>query len=505
MLMATRFAGWPLWARCILAAVAGAFGALGQAPFDQPIALVLSLAVAFWLWRAEALSPFSIGWAFGTGYFALALVWIIEPFQVDVERHGWMAPFALLFLSAGLALFWGVAFRFARWLSVGALGLVLCWAFAELLRAYIFTGFPWASPAQVVIDGPASVLLSWVGPHGALAVMLLLAALVSAQAPATRRLPFRMGQILLLCAAALALYLPEMRPPVERTGHHVRLIQPNAAQHLKWRRDMVETFYARQLALTEAAPKTPDQRPDLIVWPETAIPWTLEAAGPVLAQIAAAANGRPVALGVLRFEDESLRNALAVIDPAGQVTELYDKYHLVPFGEYVPLSAWVSRLGLQGLAANMGGFSAGPGPKLLDFGTLGRALPLICYEAVFAHRVGAMPERADFLLHVTNDAWFGQYAGPQQHLAQARMRAIEQGLPVLRAANTGISALIDPLGRVEVSLPLGQAGFLDVAVPRPLAPTLYSRTGDAPIAVLLLFGLIFCVFARYRRRHRVWN
>ena len=190
---------------------------------------------------------------------------------------------------------------------------------------------------------------------------------------------------------------------------------------------------------------------------------------------------------------------MVTLDAQGDVTQVYDKHHLVPFGEYMPLGDLLAKVGITAFAARHGnGYSSGPGPKLMDFGPLGKALPLICYEAVFAHDVGAAPERPDFLIQITNDAWFGKGAGPKQHLAQARMRAIEHGLPLARAANTGISAMIDPFGRVVASLPLNKAGFVDARLPKPLPPTLYSRTGDLPFAMLLLICL--AAAAIWRRR-----
>ena len=487
--MRDRFSALPLLVRLGCAAIAGAFGALGQAPFDFPIAMLLALTAAFWMWRAESIRPGLLGWAFGTGYFALALIWIVEPFQVDVERHGWMAPFALLFLSGGLALFWGAAFWCARLLSQRSLGLVFAWTGTEILRAYAFTGFPWASPAQVAVDGPASLLLSWGGPHATTLVLMTLAWILSAAAKPMRAATMRSGQIVLFVGAALAFSIPHARVSADLTDHIVRLVQPNAAQHLKWRPDKAKEFFTRQLSLTAAAPVQSLRMPDLVVWPETAIPWRLGGAGPALQQISQAASGAPVALGALRFEGDYLRNSLAVVAPGGTVSAIYDKHHLVPFGEFVPFASFAEKLGLQAIAASMGGFSSGPGPALLDFGLLGKALPLICYEAVFAHGINAMPERADFLLQITNDAWFGTYAGPQQHLAQARMRAIEQGLPLVRAANTGISAMIGPTGRVLALLPLGEDGFLDAQLPLPFKPTLYSKTGDRPALLIVLIGL----------------
>lgn len=483
-------------ALCTAALLAGGLGALGQAPYDQPLFFLAALVAGMVLWRSSSSHRFAgaVGWALGTGYFAFALLWIVEPFQVDVDRHGWMAPFALLFLSGGLALFWAAAFWAARRVSRHPLALAFTWSGAELLRAYVLTGFPWASPAQVLVDGPASRMLAAVGPHGATLCLMLLAAALATQAQGSRIWMLRIGQGALVLAGALALYLPLARVQVPDTGKTVRLVQPNAAQHLKWRPENAEVFLRRQLELTAAAPGTDAAKPDLIVWPETAIPWRLETAGPVLADIALAAGGAPVVLGVLRTEGAHLRNSMVVIDSLGAISAVYDKHHLVPFGEYIPFASVARRLGLRGLVEQGVGFAPGPGPQVIDFGPLGRAVPLICYEAVFAHDVGAVPERPDFLLQVTNDAWFGTYAGPQQHLAQARMRAIEQGLPMLRAANTGISAAIDPYGRVIASLPLGTAGFVDTDLPVPLAPTLYSRTGDKPAIAIVLLGLAVLMF-----------
>ena len=485
--------------RLVIATVMGAVAAFGQAPYDQPAALVIAFTMVFVLWRSQPTRRAAalVGWAFGAGYFAHALVWILEPFQVDAARHGWMAPFALLFLSSGLALFWAGAFWLARVLSASAGMLVLTWTGAEVLRAYVFTGFPWAGPSQVMVDGPVSRLLAVFGPHGATLCLLALAWGLSLRGGVSRW-TMRAGQAALFTGAMLAFYLPQAYAPAPLTDHWVRLVQPNAEQHLKWQPDYAELFFQRQLNLTAQAPRAPQEAPDLVVWPETAIPWQLGTAGLALAEIARAGGGVPVALGALRFEGDGLRNAMAVVGPQGTPQAIYDKHHLVPFGEYIPFAHLASLVGLRGLAVQMAGFSAGPGPELVDFGPLGQALPLICYEAVFAHDVNAAPVRPSFLLQVTNDAWFGTYAGPQQHLAQARMRAIEQGVPLARAANTGISAMIDPYGRIIAQLPLGTDGFVDAPLPAPLRPTLYSRTGDTPLIWVLGIALLLAAVRAWR-------
>ena len=465
--------------------LAGVVAAMGQAPFDLPFAMLIGMVLAFremFLARDARQSAWA-GFGFGFAYFAVTLHWIVSPFLVDAARHAWMAPFAVVLMAAGGAVFWAAAFWLAGKLR-SPLMLAPCFAVVELLRAYIFTGFPWASPAQAMVDVPAGQALAWIGPHG-------LNLVIAAGAVALMRLDY--SRSVLKWPAMVLMALPFLPLPLVWVpdailrGDVVRLVQPNAPQHQKWDPVMIPVFYDRQLAFTSAAPTEGMAPPALIIWPETAIPWRLDRSGIILEEIAAAANGVPVILGAQRSEGERHFNALVALNPQGEIAQIYDKHHLVPFGEYVPLGDLAARFGIYGMAPQHGaGFSKGAGAQLMDLGPLGRALPLICYEAVFAHDVNAAPARADFIIHATNDAWFGTYAGPQQHLAQARMRAIEQGLPVARAANTGISAMIDPWGRVGPNLGLGQAGFVDAALPAPRRATLYSRTGDLPITLFLM-------------------
>ncbi len=500
-------AQWPLWGRLGLAALAGAAGSLGLAPYGLwPVTLIaLALLPALLLACARPRAAALTGWAFGVGWFALALSWIIDPFLVDPDRYAWMAPFALVFLAGGLALFWGAAFWGAHRLARGPAGriaaLVVTLSLAEFARAYLLTGFPWAALAQIWVGTPADQLLAWIGPQG-LALTTLCVAVLPGWALACRAT--RRGWALALLpalvfafAAFAAFGLGAGRSdPVATTGAVVRLIQPNAPQQQKWDPTYIPVFFKRQIDFTAAAP-----RPDLIVWPESAVPVLLEDAAPTLARIAQAAAGADVVLGIQRFEGWRVYNSLIHLDGDGQVVGLYDKHHLVPFGEYVPFGDLAARVGISGFAAREGqGYSAGPGPRLLDLGALGPALPLICYEAVFPQDVNAAPERPRLLLQITNDAWFGTRTGPYQHLAQARMRAIEQGVPLVRAANTGISALIGPRGAVINSIPLGQAGYVDALLPAPLAPTIYARTGDRPVFVLLLLVWGAFMVVQWRRR-----
>ncbi|WP_164661839.1 apolipoprotein N-acyltransferase [Tropicibacter sp. Alg240-R139] len=492
-----RLLAGPLWSRLALTALLGAIAAFGLAPFGAWWAtLAVLILVPSVLASADSRpQAFGLGWALGLGYFAHALVWIVEPFFVDPERHAWMAPFALIFLSGGLALFWGAAFWFAQWFgrTLGARTWVLICALslAEFARAYVFTGFPWAALAQVWVDTDVALLLAWIGPHG-LAMITVMAALTAGLLLINPgRALWNVAPVVFFAAAIFA--VGRTAPDVAGTGQTVRLIQPNAPQHQKWDPAYMPTFYERQIEYTAALP-----RPDLIVWPETAVPVWLETGGPALDRIAAAADGAALALGIRRSEGSRIFNSMVYVDVQGQVAGVYDKHHLVPFGEYVPFGDLMARFGIYGFAANNGqGFSAGSGPELVSMGPLGHALPLICYEAVFPQDINGVSTRPEFLLQVTNDAWFGARSGPYQHLAQARMRAIEQGVPLMRAANTGVSAMIDPLGRVTASLALGQAGYVDAELPAPLPPTLYARTGDL-LAFVALILLSFAVAASQR-------
>lgn len=481
--------------RLPLAGLFGALAALGQAPWGLWPATIAGLAALYALftatpgWRRAAL----LGWAAGTGYFALALSWIVEPFLVDIARHGWMAPFALVGLSGGLALFWAGGFALARATGGRAPAFIAALVLAEAARTYLLTGFPWAQTGHALIG---TAWLHWASLGGALLLTTLTLAAASAlwHVLTGPRLP---AVATLLALAALHLGGSALRPPPDTPADApvVRLIQPNAPQHQKWDPAHIPTFFNRQIAFTAEGP----QRPDLIVWPETAVPVLLHRAEPTFEAISEAAGGVPVVLGLQRIDGLRFYNSLVALDESGTASAVYDKHHLVPFGEYIPFGDRLQALGISAFAAQQGnGYSSGPGARVIDLPGTGRALPLICYEGVFPQDVAAAPERPDMLLLITNDAWFGQVSGPYQHLAQARLRSVEQGLPMIRVANTGVSAMIDPAGRIIDPIPLGQAGWRDIPLPAPLPPTFYARTGDAPALLLAALILGLCLM-RYRK------
>ena len=484
--------GWLVGKRRLaLAAALGAVAALGQAPLGFWWATLAALAGLIWLLQREVdvRGAFLVGLFAGAGHFGVALNWIVEPFLIDIARHGWMAPFAVLLLSFGLGLFWAGAAVVARLFASPALGFAASFTALEALRGVIFTGFPWAMLGHVWIGTPVDQLAALGG-----APLLTLLTLIAAALPVLGRWRGMAGSAAIL-VAAVGFGLWRLSQPLPEPGDlTLRLVQPNAEQSAKWDADRAREFLDRLLALT--AKDTPA---DLTIWPETAVPYMLEYAPDVAGMVVGASGGRPVALGIQREEAERFYNSLRVLEGGGEETARYDKAHLVPFGEYIPFGDLAYEwFGLRAFAAQAGNtYSAGSGPRVLDLGRFGKILPLICYEAIFPGDVNAAPERADWMLQITNDAWFGTLTGPFQHFAQARLRAVEQGLPLVRVANTGVTAVVDAHGRLVAQLPFGSMAALDTTIPGALPPTPYSRWGDLPV-LLLLAGLALGAMARRR-------
>ncbi|QPM91890.1 apolipoprotein N-acyltransferase [Pseudooceanicola algae] len=505
------------WLNALWPLAAGGLAAGGQAPVSLwPLPLIgFALLFAALLRAPSPKSAARLGWCFGVGYFGAALSWIVEPFLVDIARHGWMAPFALILMAAGLALFWGLALGTAKWAApVGrwrpALAFAATLTLAEALRGVIFTGFPWALIGHGLISSPALPLAAIGGAHALSLALLLPAAslgmVIASLTGATRRgalVPGLTGAVLLAAMLLLPARFVALALPAGPDAPIIRLVQPNAAQRDKWDPEKSVMYFNRLLDYSGAPGNGPDgpARPDLVVWPETAVPYLLDT-NPSLPQVLSEASlGVPLAVG-LQHSDPRRRyfNSLAVIGSDARIADIYDKHHLVPFGEYLPFDTLLGRFGLGALAAQFGGgYTPGPGPQVLDIPGVGAALPLICYEAVFPEDIRDAPRRPDFLLQITNDGWFGTFSGPYQHLAQARLRAAEQGLPMIRVANTGVSALIAADGKVLDSLPLGVDGYLDVVLPPPLATTPYARFGDLPALLLAFVAFIFAIRARLTR------
>lgn len=485
-----RTAGWPGRGPVGLSFGLGLALALGQAPFGLwPLSLAALAGLLHLLHGGPSLRAFWLALAAGAGHFALSLNWIVQPFLVDPWRHAWMAPFALALMALGLGLFWAGAAALAVRARRPLLALAVALPLADLLRGHVLTGFPWALFGHLALGTPVEQLAAQIGAYGLGALIVTTAALPLA-AP-------RLGTVAALVLLPAAWVWGAVRPaaPTEAApGGIIRLVQPNIEQTLKWDPDEAHATFDRLLSLTVQPPGAVP--PALAVWPETAVPFLLrEGEGAALAM---GSLGVPLVSGYQRMDGDLAWNSIGLFGPDGRITQTYDKIHLVPFGEYIPFGDLAFRLfGLRAFAAQLGAaYSAGASASLMDFGPgLGLARPLICYEVIFPEEIGTA-RRPGWLLQITNDAWFGTLTGPYQHFDLARLRAIEQGLPMVRVANTGISAVIDAYGQIApdvtgapARLPLGATGVIDAPLPAALPPPLYARMGDLPLLLLLLASL----------------
>ena len=484
----------------VLALLGGSAAALGHAPFHLWFVAVPGFVALFWA-VADAGTrrrAFWTAWCAGSAYFAITMHWIVEPFLVDAATHGWMAPGALVLMAGGLALFWGLAGWLSHWLAPSATWRAVVFALfltaAELVRGHIFTGFPWAMPAYIWAETPLRISVAYLGSYGLTAVTLIAAAFVATQ-------PGRLlGPVIGIALFAAVFGLGQFRlndGSNETLLGKVGLVHPNVPQREKWSREKVPGHLQRLEDLTREMTSAAEPV-DMVVWPEVAVVYPLQAAEGILASVSQVADGTPILLGINRREGEDWFNSMIRLDPNGRVGSIYDKVHLVPFGEYIPF-----RLGiLRAMAATTSnGFSAGDGVRLMET-PIGQALPLICYEGIFPGHAFRVAERADYILLLTNDAWFGAFAGPFQHFDQARFRAAEHGLPVVRSANSGVTGVIDRFGNVGPSLGLDDIGSqADDVWSGP--PTLYARLGDLPL--MLFLGVASIGLLLGKRRNTIAN
>jgi len=435
------------------------------------------------------------GFWFGFGLHLVGLYWITEAILIEAARFWWFVPIAVPALAAVLASFIAAACAVARCAPAGwrrAMALAGAWVLADLARQFVATGFPW-NPWGSVWEFPGvagDVFIqpaAWVGVHG-----LTLLTLLIAVTPALG-LRWRVAGALLLggwvAFGILRLRMPLPEPP----AINIVLVQGNVAEGQKWDRTMVDGIFDQYLALTGQVAAKAGMGRYAVIWPETASPFQLQTDSLARQMVAAAARGAPALVGAVRFDtDDRPRNSLFALTAGGVVAGIYDKGHLVPFGEYSP--AWFP-LPLQ--VAPGGGFARGPGPRTLHVPGLPALGPLICYEAIFPGEVVNRLDRPAWLVNITNDAWFGNSTGPRQHLAAARLRAVEEGLPLLRAANTGISAGFDSRGHELGRLGVNQAGTLTMSLPAALPATPFARLGLI-IPGLLAISILGLAFARRR-------
>ena len=466
------------------------------------------------LWDA-----FGVGWTAGFAYFLISTWWVGEAFLVDIADHGWQAPFAVFFLSGGLALLWGAAALVYRLIAPSGPGRVLVFAAVfslfEWLRGHILTGFPWDLPGEVWRAGSApSEGAAVLGAYGMSFVTLSIGA-----APEVWRKGAGRGDIAVIAAAALALAALWVGGAVRLavapapSGHALRLriVQADIPQAEKWTPEALLSIIQRHVALTgQPAARTPD----VVIWPEAAIPDSVEdflapGAWPREALIKAMIPGETLLLGAVHIDSSVTPplyyNSLFAVRRVGDDLRMlgrYDKHHLVPFGEYMPFDTIAAAIGFKTLVHIGDGFSAGPRPVALSVPGLAPLQPLICYEGLFPSSFARTGPRPAWIANVSNDAWFGETSGPWQHLNLASYRAIEEGVPVVRATPTGVSAVVDAYGRPKALLGLGKAGVIDADLPPMLAPTPYSRWRDGPFWIFCVGGAIVALWGRIKRSMR---
>ena len=517
------------WRRFLIAFSAGAVGALALAPVGFYPALVIPMSLAVWLIDGGRQAPvndassFSFGswgvlldgWFMGFGYFLAGLWWLGAAFFVEAEKFALLAPLAVLGLPAFLGCFFALGFFIAHaiWsqgpLRVAALAFGL--GLSEWLRGIVLTGFPWNNLGMsLAADAFLSQSASIVGLHGLTIVAVFMAATPATIADPEFKKSLRFSAVVICLFVGmgsfgyfrLAASEQKYEPDV-----YFRIVQSNVAQGAKFRPEAMNAILEKHIRMSlgdKATDAVSLERISHFIWPESPFPLPLAMNPEHLSAI-----GRflpPTAsliTGAIRMDtsDPAPRfyNSIHVVTPPGHIIANYDKAHLVPFGEYLPLASFLDWLGIRQFVHVPGGFSAADGRATLRIPGLAPVEALICYEAIFPGFLRAGSERSGLLLNVTNDAWFGMTPGPYQHLSQARLRAVEEGLPLIRAANTGISAIIDPYGRIVASLPLGEEGVLDGPLHEPLPPTLFARS---PLlgALLLLLAMLGLALTSRRRR-----
>jgi apolipoprotein N-acyltransferase len=511
--------------RALVAFLAGLIGVLALPPFGFFAALFVSFTLLVWLLDGASAAPeagflrrlapsFRIGWFFGFGYFVGGLWWLGNALLVEADAFAWALPLAVFGLPAFLALYYGFAAALARLLWSDGMGRIAALAFAfgvgEWLRGTLFTGFPWNAIGYGAM--PVPLLMQSAGIVG-IASMNALAVFVFA-APAllgTRRgrgVGLTLATLLLAAHVGYGYYALDIVPTPENETTVIRLVQPVIDQAMKLDDSARAEIFERHLSLSAAKPEEGGKRPDIVVWPETSIPFILTDNPDALVRIADVLEDDQVLIaGAVRTESAGsgkaprYYNSIYAIDGKGQIIGAADKVHLVPFGEYMPFADFFEGLGVSAVAMP-GGFSAAREHPLLN--AAGKSLyPLICYEAIFPSEINASVDDAAALLNVTNDAWFGNTPGPYQHFQQARLRAVERGMPLIRGANNGISAVVDAKGRVLSGLAYDVAGVVDATLPGKF--TLGEGPKWRKWSFLIALGVLFAAagISRIGFRNRV--
>jgi apolipoprotein N-acyltransferase len=521
------------WRRFAAAFLAGSLSVLAHAPFHLWPVLFLTLPVLVWLVdgiterhtqthsqtgqnrKSLFKKAAATGWAFGFGYFLFGLYWIGKAFLVEAGIYIFLMPIAMTLMPAGLALFYALAIGFAALFWRPGLSRVLILAvllaITEWLRGHILTGFPWNALGHVFAgEAGLSQLSSLLGPYALsfFCVLIFTSPAIAADKKSPKNINFSMAKpplvIATLLLAASLWGHQRLSAAVDENvdGVRLRLVQPNIKQVDKWRPGNAAPIYRTMLKMSGQQTKTTPQGLAGIthlIWPESALPFFMARSKDALQGIDnLLPNNTTLITGAMRHKttgktkkgrERAIFNSLFIVDDKAKITQTFDKKHLVPFGEYLPFHGALEQIGLRKIVQVRGHFEFGQQPRLIKLKNVPPFAPLICYEVVFPDEIIEDGERPSWLVNLTNDAWYGVSTGPYQHFVQSRIRAIEQGLPMVRVANTGISGVIDPYGRVRQSLPLASAGIIDAALPAAISKTIYARYG-ALLFWCILMGAI---------------
>lgn len=476
--------------------LAGALSAAGFAPWHIWLLHIAALAFLcrFLMTGVSPRSAFVGGFFFGFGQGAVSLSWLINALMIDSGRFLAWAPL----VPIGMGALFGFFFALPSFIAAMArtdLKKVMAFAgalgFFEWVRGWFLTGFPWNPTGSVFMEQDA--LLQSVAVTGIYGLSVGAALIAGAVALLPRVKPLIAVLIVtavLETAGAVRLWNAD---ETKVWGVTLRLVQPNIEQSLKWDPQKADEHFGTLIRLS----KENNESVTHVIWPESAVDFPVNTAhGERIRAMAAVRQGGVLILGGLKIKQTKplrLANSVFVLNDLGDITADYDKSHLVPFGEYVPLATWLPIRKIVPIGPD---FVPGDGVRTVAVEKAPPAGMLVCYEIIFSGAVANKDVRPAWLINVTNDAWYGQSAGPHQHFAMARLRAIEEGLPVARAANSGISAVIDPYGRVPKRLDLGTQGVLDSPLPAALPPTLYARTGATPTILVCLVLMLFSLKKR---------
>jgi apolipoprotein N-acyltransferase len=504
------------WRRYGLAFLLGVCATASLPPVDLTPLLLIAFPALLWLDDGSQgpWASFRLGYAFGFGFFVSGFYWIAGALLVDLASFWWLLPFAVVALPAAFALYIGLVSLatnlVTRKLQLAGLARVfafaIAWAVAEWVRGHAFTGLPWNLIGYAWSGGfPGGIVMlqsvACIGIYGlgfltvlAASLPALLGAVSLAPISPGRRLAPAIGAGLLILVPGLLGAIRLQTTPTVDTGVWLRIVQPSIPQTMKWDPAAAERNFRLLLDLSGA----PATRPiAAVVWPEAATPFLLGRDAARRRQIGTIASRQGyVITGAVRANPPpgpvvQIWNSVEALNGDGDIIARYDKAHLVPFGEYVPFR---DALPLKKITPGMVDFTAGPGPRTIDLAGLPRFAVLICYEIVFPHAILDEDDRPEWILNVTNDAWYGKSSGPYQHFAIARTRAVEEGLPLVRVANNGVSGVVDALGRVRARIDLDTVGYADLPLPATGKLTPYARVGDWIFVALLILGILPVAF-----------